>query len=208
MIVNNWTALLELSALKSNKPSLESTSDNTLTAFSRILSDYLSGTGHAIDYQPVPSKTSGMPAIGQLPGAINSSPLEASAFTGRTSEIDEMVKKAAEKFGVDEKMIHAVISQESGYNPLAVSGAGAMGLMQLMPSTARSLGVTNALDPKQNIEGGTKYLKQMLDRYNGDVSLALAAYNAGVGNVQKYGGIPPFKETQNYVKNITTAYYG
>lgn len=117
-----------------------------------------------------------------------------------------IIDKAAATYHVPAKLIAAVIKQESNFNPSVVSHAGAQGLMQLMPKTAQFLGVTNSFDPEQNIMAGTNYLRQMLDKFDNDPTLALAAYNAGASRVKKYNGIPPFKETQNYVKKVMNYY--
>jgi soluble lytic murein transglycosylase-like protein len=118
------------------------------------------------------------------------------------AEYDQIIKTCAEKYGVDQSLVKAVIHAESGYNPNAVSSKGASGLMQLMPQTAKSLKVSNSFDPKDNVEGGVKYLRFLLDTFRGDVSLALAAYNAGLGKVARFGGIPPYAETRTYVNRV------
>jgi len=121
-------------------------------------------------------------------------------------DLDWIIYRAGKKAGVDPRFIHAVIKQESKYNPKAVSHVGAEGLMQMMPATADRFGLKNPFDPTANVEAGTKYLKWLLKRFDGDVSLALAGYNAGEGAVDKYKGVPPYSETQNYVKKIVKTY--
>lgn len=116
---------------------------------------------------------------------------------------DDIVKEAAARYHVDPRMIKAVMQAESAFDAMAVSPVGALGLMQLMPDVATELGVTDPLDPRQNIMAGAKYLKQLLDANGGNVRLALASYNAGPANVARYRAIPPFKETRNYVKKVT-----
>lgn len=119
-----------------------------------------------------------------------------------TTELDAIFEEAAKKYNLSVELLKAVAKTESNFESDCVSSSGAVGIMQLMPETAESLGVENSYDARENIMGGAKYLAMKLKEYNGDVSLALAAYNAGSGAVNKYGGIPPYTETQNYVKKV------
>ncbi|OAL76625.1 lytic transglycosylase domain-containing protein [Acinetobacter sp. SFA] len=128
------------------------------------------------------------------------------SYSRNKNAYDSIIRQASQTYGVSEGLIKAVMHTESGFNVHARSPVGAQGLMQLMPATARRFNVSNAYDPQQNIMAGAKYLAWLLKRFNGNTSLALAGYNAGEGNVSKYGGIPPFRETQDYVRRVTSRY--
>lgn len=154
-----------------------------------------------------------------LPGSFESSTFPTAPFqstnlslekmkptTSSNGQYENIIREAAEQYNVPESLISSIIKHESNFNSDSVSHAGAQGLMQLMPGTAKFLGVTNSFDPAQNIKAGANYLRQMLNQFNGNIEHALAAYNAGPGNVKKYGGIPPFKETQNYVKKVLNTF--
>ncbi len=156
-----------------------------------------------LDANMSPEKTNTTPFANKI---FSSELASSNNINNTNADIDALIEQYSAKNGLDSAFVKAVIKQESGFQPKVTSSCGAMGLMQLMPATANSLGVKDAYDPEQNIAGGTKYLKGLLDRFGGDKSLALAAYNAGPNAVAKYNGIPPYKETQNYVKNIMSMY--
>jgi soluble lytic murein transglycosylase-like protein len=164
-------------------------------------------------WKPVPSANvraarSAAADVSQYLGNSRAPVLDYSRGKSFTPEqVDAAIEKAAAEHNVDPNLVRAVIKVESNFNPNAVSRKGAMGLMQLMPQTARQLKVTNPFDPEQNVDAGVRHLKQLMESYGGDVKLSLAAYNAGQGSVARSGGIPHFAETRNYVKRITNLYF-
>jgi soluble lytic murein transglycosylase-like protein len=135
-------------------------------------------------------------------GGLPATPATGASALPAGTPFAAQITASAKRNGIDPALLAGLIKQESGFNPHAGSPAGAQGLTQLMPGTARGLGVNNPFDPAQSIEGGARYLKQQLDSFGGDVARALAAYNAGPGAVQRYGGVPPYAETQNYVRRV------
>jgi len=147
----------------------------------------------------VSQKENAAPSSQKTPVAAISPTISAKA---PREAIQHAIQRAAERYNVPSDLIHSVIRCESNFKPDALSHAGAQGLMQLMPATAGDLGVTDPFDIQQNIDGGTRYLRQMLDRFEGDIETALAAYNAGPGTVSRYGGVPPYRETQAYVEKV------
>ncbi|MGQ9524910.1 MAG: lytic transglycosylase domain-containing protein [Armatimonadota bacterium] len=143
----------------------------------------------------------GQPSGTLAPAGFDQYLAQASSGHSNESPYDQAITEASRRYGVDELLVRAVIRAESNFNPRAVSRMGAVGLMQLMPGTARALGVSDPFDPEMNVDGGVRYLRQQLDRF-GDVALALAAYNAGPGAVERYGGVPPYPETQRYIQRV------
>ena len=180
---------------------------------------YWSTTEHR--YKPVPTSGAVMRAAQSAASEVNNylgdksrqslSPAyhHSALNVGFTQQdIDAAIDEAATRHNVDPNLVRSVVKVESNFNPNAVSRKGAMGLMQLMPATARSLKVSNPFDPQQNVDAGVRHLKQLLESYGGDVRLSLAAYNAGAGAVARSAGVPRFAETRNYVRRITELYAG
>jgi hypothetical protein len=173
---------------------------------------YWSVTEHR--FKPVPTSGAVMRAARSaasevntyLDGRVQAHQTLNRAFTQQ--DIDAAIEQAAARHNVDPSLVRSVVKVESNFNPNAVSRKGAMGLMQLMPSTARSLNVSNPFDPQQNVDAGVRHLRKLLDSYGGNVRLSLAAYNAGAGAVARSAGVPHFRETQNYVRRITNLYNG
>jgi hypothetical protein len=181
-----------------------------MAARSRLV--YWSSTEHR--FKPVSTNGAVMRAARSAASEVNSyldGQTQSHAILNRAftqEDVDAAIEQAAARHNVDPNLVRSVVKVESNFNPNAVSRKGAMGLMQLMPSTARSLNVVNPFDPQQNVDAGVRHLRRLLDSYGGNVSLSLAAYNAGSGAVARSAGVPHFRETQNYVRRITNLYNG
>jgi len=179
--------------------------DNT-AAFSAAMNAAAGATGTSTNANANLANLASPIGTANLAGATDTTATGGASALPAGTPYGSEITAAAQRNGLDPALLAGLIKQESGFNPNARSGAGAQGLTQLMPGTAAGLGVTNPLDPAQAIEGGAKYLKQQLDRFGGDVARALAAYNAGPGAVQKYNGVPPYRETREYVRIVRARY--
>jgi soluble lytic murein transglycosylase-like protein len=179
------------------------------------LSYYLDDRGNLVYTNDDSPRASKAPAEKSSKGAEpnrNTSPLRAAHYATPTEQVGaevlhKIVQETAQKHNVDPALVSAVISTESNWNTSAISRKGAQGLMQLVPETAQHFGVYNPFDPAQNVDAGVRYLSMLLDRYNGDLPKALAAYNAGPGIVDRWGGVPQFRETREYVRKVTSSYF-
>jgi soluble lytic murein transglycosylase-like protein len=173
--------------------------------FSQALYSYLDENGVRVFTNIAPTATvTDLKITGAVPAPP---PTPAPAASNSKSEAyDSIIEKYSGDYNLDPSLIKSIIATESAFNPKAISSKGARGLMQLMPATAARLGVSNSFDPEQNIQGGVKHFRSLMDSFNEDISLSLAAYNAGENRVQRLGKIPPIKETQNYVQSVTKLY--
>jgi soluble lytic murein transglycosylase-like protein len=175
--------------------------------FSQTLYAYLDENGARVFTNIAPtSAVTDLKITGALPAPAPAPTPEPAPTNSKSEAYNSIIEKYASDYNLDASLIKSIIATESGFNPKAISPKGARGLMQLMPATAERLGVSNSFDPEQNIQGGVKHLRALMDSFNDDISLSLAAYNAGENRVQRLGKIPPIKETQNYVQSVTKLY--
>lgn len=199
--MNNYVnSMTGQKAIAKNNSNIELPAKDSVQSFDNVLKSTAQSQFGMLIKNKAAEKVNASLYTSQIPSNIN--------INKRPSknEILGIINEVSNKYDVDPKLIEALVKQESGFNPNAKSKAGALGLMQLMPATAKGLGVTDPMDVRQNVEGGVKYVKSMLDRFNGNIILALAAYNAGPNAVKRYDGVPPYKETQNYVRAILSNY--